>query len=156
MSPPVRSAGLLPYRRSPILEVLIAHPGGPFWQRRDAGAWSVVKGLIDEDEPDEVAAAREFTEETGWRLPAGDWLPLGDTRLKSGKVVVVWAVEFDPDLDSFAPGVFVLQGKEYPEIDRVEWFPPETARRKLNPAQVVFLDRLEAHLDLNGREEESR
>lgn len=114
----------------------------------------MVKGLIDDDEPDEVAAAREFTEETGWRLPAGDWLPLGDTTLKSGKVVVAWAVEFDPDMASFSPGVFVLRGQEYPEIDRVEWFPPEIARGKLNPAQVVFLDRLEAHLDLNGREEE--
>jgi predicted NUDIX family NTP pyrophosphohydrolase len=154
MSRAVRSAGLLPYRRASALEVLIAHPGGPFWQRRDDGAWSVIKGVIDEDEPDEVAAAREFTEETGWNLPEQEWLPLGDTRLKSGKVVVAWAVEFEPDLGSFLPGTFQHQGREYPEIDRVEWFPTGAARRKLNPAQTVFLDRLEAHLGLNGHEEQ--
>lgn len=156
MSRPVRSAGLLPYRRTPDLEVLIAHPGGPFWQRRDAGAWSVIKGVVDDDEPDEVAAAREFTEETGWRLPEGKWLPLGETKLKSGKVVVAWAIEFDPDLEEFVPGMFVLRGQEYPEIDRVEWFPPGTARSKLNPAQGVFIDRLEEHLGLNEVKEESK
>lgn len=135
---------------------MIAHPGGPFWQRRDNGAWSVVKGLVDEGETIEAAAAREFTEETGLPLPDGQWLSLGDARLKSGKVVVVWAVECDPDLEAFAPGTFFFRGREYPEIDRLQWFDPETARSKLNPAQRVFIDRLEGHLGLNGVKEETR
>ena len=154
MSGVVRSAGLLPYRTGHGLEILIGHPGGPFWSRRDDGAWSVVKGLIDEGEDDRLAALREFTEETGI-VPSGDgWVPLGETRLKSGKVVVAWAVETDIDLSEFRPGAFTYRGQTYPEIDRIEWFGPETARARLNPAQAVFVDRLEAHLGLNGREEE--
>jgi predicted NUDIX family NTP pyrophosphohydrolase len=149
MSHPVRSAGLLPYRLHDGLEVLIAHPGGPYFARKDFGSWSVVKGLIADGEPDEEAAAREFEEETGWAAPAGPWIPLGETILRSRKVVVAWAVEHDFDISTLAPGSFVLHGSEYPEIDRVEWVAPVTARKRLNPAQVVFIDRIEENLGLN-------
>lgn len=151
----MRSAGLLPYRFDTDLEVLIAHPGGPWFARRDAGAWSVIKGIVNDDEPEEAAAAREFEEETGWVPPDEGWVPLGETTLKSRKIVVAWAVETDFDLATFDPGVFTLYGREYPEIDRVVWLGPGRAREKLNPAQTVFIDRLVEYLELNGREEVS-
>lgn len=150
MSGVVRSAGLLPYRMSDGLEVLIAHPGGPWFANKDAGSWSLIKGLVKDGEDDESAAAREFAEETGWDPPAGGWVPLGETTLRSKKVVIAWAIERDFDLDSFDPGTFTLYGREYPEIDVVVWMTPEQARKKLNPAQGVFVDRLEQHLELNG------
>lgn len=155
MSTLVRSAGLLPYRHGSDLEVLIAHPGGPWFENRDAGSWSLIKGIVKEHEDDASAAAREFEEETGWAAPDGEWVPLGETTLKSRKVVIAWAVETDFDLDTFAPGTFVMYGREYPEIDQVVWMSPEAARGKLNSAQNVFVDRLEAYLGLNGRKEES-
>lgn len=156
MSGSVRSAGLLPYRRQSHVQVLIAHPGGPWFENKDAGSWSLIKGLVKEDEADEDAAAREFQEETGWLAPDDDWVPLGETTLKSRKVVIAWALEADFDLDTFDPGTFSLYGREYPEIDRVVWMTPDEARRKLNPAQGVFIDRLEDHLGLNGGEEDAR
>lgn len=153
MSGVVRSAGLLPYRFGSGLEVLIAHPGGPWFEKRDAGAWSLVKGLVKDDESDLEAAAREFEEETGWPAPDGSWIPLGETTLKSRKVVVAWAVERDYDLETFDPGTFTLYGREHPEIDQVVWMTPGQAREKLNPAQNVFVDRLIEHLELNEGEE---
>lgn len=149
MSRVVRSAGLLPYRFDDSLEVLVAHPGGPFWANRDEGAWSLVKGLVEPGEDERTAAAREFEEETGWNVSASEWIPLGKSRLKSRKVVIAWAVNQNFDPDELRPGTFELHGREYPEIDRVAWIKPDTARRKLNPAQVVFIDRLEEHLELN-------
>lgn len=151
MSGAVRSAGLLPYRVTPHLEVLIGHPGGPWFAKKDAGAWSVVKGLVKEGEDDLSAAAREFEEETGWTAPEADWVPLGETTLRSRKTVIAWAVEVDFDVDTFEPGTFTLHGREHPEVDRVRWMTPEVARGKLNPAQAVFIDRLESRLGLNGR-----
>ena len=153
MSGVVRSAGLLPYRLRSQLEVLIAHPGGPWFEKRDLGAWSVVKGIVKDDEVDEEAAMREFQEETGWPAPESGWVSLGETTLKSRKVVVAWAIETDFDLSTFNPGMFTLYGREYPEIDRVVWMEPDQAREKLNPAQAVFIDRLESHLGLNGYKE---
>ncbi|HEX6286166.1 MAG TPA: NUDIX domain-containing protein [Acidimicrobiia bacterium] len=156
MSTPMRSAGLLPYRFEGALEVLIAHPGGPWFANKDAGSWSVIKGIVKDGEDDEDAAAREFSEETGWDPPTDEaWVPLGETTLRSRKVVVAWAVETDFDISEFAPGTFTLYGKEYPEIDEVVWMAPTEARHKLNPAQTVFIDRLERHLGLNGSEEET-
>jgi len=155
MSGPVRSAGLLPYRHLPSLEVLIAHPGGPWFEKKDAGAWSIVKGIVKEGEADEDAASREFVEETGWPAPDVEWVSLGETTLKSRKVVVAWAVESEFDLATFNPGMFTLYGREYPEIDRVVWMSPESAREKLNPAQGIFLDRLVEYLRLNGHKEVS-
>ena len=146
MSGPVRSAGLLPYRLDGRLEVLIAHPGGPWFEKRDAGSWSLVKGIVKDDEGDRDAAIREFEEETGWPVPDTPWIPLGETTLKSRKVVVAWAIESDFDLTTFNPGTFILYGREYPEIDRVVWMAPEAAREKLNPAQTIFVDRLAAVL----------
>lgn len=145
----MRSAGLLPYRRHSSLEVLIAHPGGPFFAKRDAGSWSVVKGLVKDGEDDESAAIREFNEETGWPVPEGDWMALGETTLRSRKIVVAWALESDFDLSTFDPGTFTLHGREYPEIDRVEWMSPDRARQSLNPGQAVFVDRLERMVGLN-------
>jgi predicted NUDIX family NTP pyrophosphohydrolase len=150
MSRVVRSAGLLPYRFNGRLEVLIAHPGGPWFASKDAGSWSVVKGLVKRDEDDVEAAQREFVEETGWDPPVTQWVPLGETELKSRKIVIAWAVETDFDLETFEPGTFTMHGREYPEVDRVEWMSPGLARAKLNPAQNVFIDRLEEHLGLNG------
>ncbi len=144
----MRSAGLLPYRLSNRLEVLIAHPGGPYFARRENGWWSIVKGIVEPDESPEETAAREFAEETGWEAPSRPWFPLGETTLKSRKVVTAWAVEADFDPTALVPGTFHMGGRRYPEIDRVEWVDPDLARVKLNPAQAVFVDRLEDHLSL--------
>ncbi len=145
----MRSAGLLPYRTEAGLEVLLAHPGGPFFADKDEGAWSIVKGVVESGEPDEVAAAREFEEETGWPAPRRDWVSLGEAVLRSRKVVVAWGVAEDFDPLNLKPGMFTMYGKQYPEIDRVEWMTPDQARRKLNPAQSIFIDRLEGHLGLD-------
>ena len=146
MSDLMRSAGLLPYRLSNQLEVLIGHPGGPFFARRDNGWWSIAKGIVEPDETLEEAAAREFTEETGWEAPRPPWIPLGETTLKSRKVVTAWAVPANFDSTTLTPGTFKMGGRRYPEIDRMEWVGPDLARIKLNAAQAVFIDRLEDHL----------
>ncbi len=104
--------------------------------------------MADGEEP-HAAAAREFTEETGWPAPPAPWIDLGETRLKSRKVVVAFAVEHDYDPQTLDPGTFLLWGREFPELDRVGWFDPDEARLRLNPAQAVFIDRLCAHLELN-------
>lgn len=152
-----RSAGILPYRLSGGLQVLIAHPGGPLWARRDAGSWSIVKGLVEPGESELDAARREFLEETGWRPPATGYRPLGETRLRSGKLVAAWAVDAEFDPDTLEPGMFEMtwppgSGRpgRFPEIDRVGWFDPDQARRRLNPAQRVFVDRLERALAHDG------
>lgn len=147
---PKRSAGLLPYRRKADgIEVLIAHPGGPFWATRDEGAWSVVKGEIDTDEEGQAAARREFEEETGFSAPAGPYRFLGRVTQAGGKEVEAWAVEADLDPGALRPGTFAMEWpprsgrrEEFPEIDRVAWVDLPTARRKLNPAQAPLLERL--------------
>ncbi|MCZ6663370.1 MAG: NUDIX domain-containing protein [Actinobacteria bacterium] len=144
----MRSAGLLPYRINEHLEVLIAHPGGPYFARRDDGWWSLVKGIVEPSESDRVAAIREFTEETGWEAPPQPWVDLGETTLKSRKVVRAWAVEADFDPAALVPGTFKMGSREFPEIDRVAWVDPDLGRIKLNPAQAVFIDRLSLHLGL--------
>ena len=147
------SAGLMPYRRANELsnadgaiEVLIAHPGGPLWAKKDAGHWSIVKGEVIQGEDPRAAAAREFEEETSWIAPNGVWLDLGSVRLKSGKTVLGWAVEADLDPANLNPGTFSMvwrgQRRDFPEIDRVLWCSPEEARRLLNPAQAEFVPRL--------------
>jgi predicted NUDIX family NTP pyrophosphohydrolase len=148
MSGSVRSAGLLPFRRTDDFEVLVAHPGGPYFAHRDNGWWSLVKGMVEKDEHDEVAAAREFEEETGWPAPPQPWIPLGDVVMKSRKVVVAWAVEADYDIDTLVPGLFSMGHQKFPEIDRVQWMRPELARVKLNPALAAFVDRLEQLLQV--------
>ena len=150
-----RSAGLLLYRRvDDSIEVLIAHPGGPIWARRDTAAWSIPKGAPLDTESDMlVAARREFEEETGHTPPTGEPIDLGEVRMRSGKTVRAWAYEgnLDPsrmhslEVEVEWPpktGLTVV----VPEIDRVVWARPAEARRRLNPAQAEFVDRLLAVL----------
>lgn len=156
MSGSVRSAGLLPYRTESELQVLIAHPGGPYFARKENGWWSLVKGMVRLEEEDEAAAAREFEEETGWPAPPSPWIPLGETVLRSKKTVVAWAVEYDFDLERFNPGTFTLHGRSYPEIDKVAWLPVGEAKTRLVEPQWVFVDRLVAHLANDHRRKEPR
>ena len=145
-----RSAGLLVHRGTgTALEVLLVHPGGPMWAKRDNGAWSIPKGEYESDEDPLAAARRELTEELGVRPPDGPVQDLGEVRQKSGKVVHGWAVEGDLDVSEITSNTVTVQwpprsGKtlEIPEVDRAEWFGPELAREKVNPAQVALLDRL--------------
>jgi predicted NUDIX family NTP pyrophosphohydrolase len=145
-----RSSGLLLYRRNGSgVEVLLAHPGGPFWVNRDEGAWSIPKGEVEPDEEELDVARREFHEETGQVAPANECLSLGEVRLKSGKYVVGWACEGDLDPSQAVSNAATVEwpprsGRRItvPEVDRVEWFEPDDARRRLNPAQSVFVDRL--------------
>ena len=147
------SAGLLLYRRTGGgLEVLLAHPGGPFWAHRDVGAWSIPKGLVAAGEEPLTAACREFEEETGLR-PAGPFLSLGSVRQKAGKLVYAWAWEGDADPVRLTSNVMRAEWPRgsgrwlrFPEIDRCAWFGPRAAREKLNPAQAAFIGRLEAQL----------
>lgn len=145
-----KSAGLLLFRESPCgLEVLLAHPGGPFWAKKDEGAWSIPKGEIGEGEDPLSAARREFEEETG--IPAGgDAIPLGSLRQPGGKIVHAWAVEGDFDPALLRSNTFSLEWppksgrrREFPEIDRAQWFPVGAARQKITKGQAGFLDRLE-------------
>jgi predicted NUDIX family NTP pyrophosphohydrolase len=150
------SAGLLLYRtRHGRVEVLVAHPGGPFWATRDEGAWSIPKGVANEGEDLSAAAQREFVEETGFFVPETEWISLGTVQQRSGKTVYAWAVEGDADPSRMRSNTFSMEWPprsgiiaEFPEIDRVEWFGVAEARRKLNPAQVAFLDRLLAKIDV--------
>jgi predicted NUDIX family NTP pyrophosphohydrolase len=149
-----RSAGILLFRRvNPADEVLIGHMGGPFWARRDAGGWSIPKGEYDEDETPEAAARREFTEELGLPVPAGDLIPLGELRQSGGKVVTIWALEGDLDPAAVVPGTFDLEWprgsgrmQAFPELDRVEWCGLEGARERLVKGQRPFLDTLSGRL----------
>lgn len=130
---------------------MIAHPGGPLYRNKDAGHWSLVKGEVKVAETDQAAAQREFWEETGWKIQSDDWVSLGETVLRSRKVVVAWAIRQEFDMSSFHPGTFRYRGRAYPEIDRVEWVDLDTARAWLNPAQSVFIDRLEERLQTGER-----
>jgi predicted NUDIX family NTP pyrophosphohydrolase len=145
-----RSAGILLYRRAgDELEVLLVHPGGPLWARKDAGAWSIPKGEHGEDEDPRACARREFEEEIGIAPPPGELADLGTVRLKSGKLVAGFALEGDLDPDRIASNTFEMEWpprsgrrRAFPEVDRGEWFGLEAAREKLNPAQAAFVDRL--------------
>jgi predicted NUDIX family NTP pyrophosphohydrolase len=145
-----RSAGILLYRAAGgAIEVLLVHPGGPFWARRDAGAWSIPKGEYGDGEDPRSCALREFEEETGMPLPPGELIELGSIRQKGGKVVSAWAAEGDLDADSVRSNTFTMEwpprsGRtaEFPEIDRAGWFGIDAAREKLVPAQAELLDRL--------------
>jgi predicted NUDIX family NTP pyrophosphohydrolase len=149
------SAGLLMYRRTGgELQVLLVHPGGPYFANKDAGAWTVPKGEPGKGEDPLATARREFREETGVEVPAGaKCLPLGQVKQKGGKVVQAWAFEGDCDPGKCVSNTFRLEfpprsGKfqEFPEVDRAEFFPIAEAKKKINPAQVALLERLEATL----------
>jgi predicted NUDIX family NTP pyrophosphohydrolase len=146
----VRSAGILLFRGvGAEREVLIAHMGGPFWARKDAGAWSIPKGECEPGEDEQAAARREFQEELGLPLPPGELLPLGSERQSSGKVVTVWALAGDLDPAAIVPGTFEMEWpkgsgrlREFPEVDRAAWFGLQQARAKLVGGQRAFLDRV--------------
>src|SRR5215204_291057 len=148
------SAGILLHRDGPGgTEVLLVHPGGPFWARKDLGAWSIPKGELDAGEDPRACALREFAEETGATAPAGALEQLGSVKLKSGKLVHGFALAGDLDPASVRSNTFELEWpprsgtkRSFPEIDRAEWFGLAVARAKLNPAQAAFVDRLEALL----------
>jgi predicted NUDIX family NTP pyrophosphohydrolase len=155
------SAGILLYRRTGSdgtgLEFLLAHPGGPYFAARDAGSWSIPKGEPGSGEPLLDVARREFEEETGHPVPPGPTVELGTIVQKGGKVVHAWAVEGDLDPATARSNTFAMEwpprsGRRIvvPEIDRVEWFDPVEARRRIKETQVPLLERLEAHLDATG------
>ncbi len=146
-----RSAGIVLHRRGAdgAPEVLLVHPGGPFWARRDDGAWSIPKGEHDDGEEPLAAALREFAEELGVAPPAGEARALGEVRQKSGKVVAAWALAGDLDPERIVSNTFELEWpprsgrrREFPEVDRAGWFGLEQARVKLLAAQHPLLDRL--------------
>lgn len=130
------------------LQVLLAHPGGPFWARKDQGAWSIPKGEYGADEDALTAAKREFFEELGIALQ-GECRPLGEVKQKSGKIVTAFALAGDLDVGAVVPGTFEMEWppksgrrQSFPEVDRAAWFGAEEARRKIVPAQAAFIDRL--------------
>jgi predicted NUDIX family NTP pyrophosphohydrolase len=141
-----QSAGILMYRirdRNP--EVLLVHPGGPFWVRKDDGAWSIPKGLVGKGEDPLTAARREFEEETGC-IPIGDFIPLGNFKQPSGKMISAWAVEGDFELSAFKSNQFAMEWppksgrlQDFPEADRAQWFAPDEAMRKLIKGQLPLL-----------------
>jgi predicted NUDIX family NTP pyrophosphohydrolase len=142
---------LLLYRRvqGGGIEVLLAHPGGPIWAKRDAGSWTVPKGEFHEGEAAWAVARREFEEETGHAPPAGDPIELGEIRQRGGKLVEAWALEGDLDPATAHSNTFPLEWPPrsgrwmtVPEIDRVDWFAPDEARRRIKDTQIPFIDRL--------------
>jgi predicted NUDIX family NTP pyrophosphohydrolase len=151
---PERSAGILLYRHgADDLEVLLVHPGGPYFARRDAGAWSIPKGLYETGEEPLACARREFAEELGSPCPDGPVLELGEIRQRNGKRVTAWAVEGDLDAAAITSNTFTIEWpprsgrtQEFPEVDRAAWFGLGAAREKLIEAQVTLLDRLAEQL----------
>jgi predicted NUDIX family NTP pyrophosphohydrolase len=149
-----RSAGILLYRwRDGALEVLLGHPGGPYFARKDDGVWTIPKGELDPGEDELAAAHREFAEEMGSAPPDGDPVPLGETVQSNGKIAVVWALEGDLDASAAVCNLFEMEWppksgrmQSFPEIDRAGWFDIATARRKAFASQQPFFDRLEQHL----------
>ncbi len=145
---PKKSAGLLLFRRRDRLEVLLVHPGGPLWAKKDEGAWSIPKGEIDADEDPLRAARREFAEELGSDV-SGEFIALHPIRQASGKLVYAWAIESEFDTATFRSGTFSMEWpprsgrqQEFPEVDRAEWFTIDDAKRKINKAQIALLDQL--------------
>ena len=148
---PKLSAGILLFRRRDSgLEVFLVHPGGPFWKKKDNGAWSIPKGEYLAGEDPLAAARREFEEETGFACPAGDPVALGEVKQPGGKIVTAFALEGDCDANNIRSNLFELEwppksGKmqQFPEVDRAGWFPLPEARKKLLAGQHAFLDRLQ-------------
>ena len=145
-----QSAGILLYRRKgDRIEVLLGHAGGPFWAKKDAGAWSIPKGEFEPGEDPKHAARREFQEETGLRMPEGELLDLGSIRRKDGKTIYIWAMEGDAEPGRLVSNTFELewppksgQVQQFPEFDKAAWIPLGQAAPKLHKGQDVFLERL--------------
>lgn len=144
-----QSAGILLYRsKNKHLEFFLVHPGGPFWQKKDVGAWTIPKGEFTDKEKALEAAKREFEEETGVAL-SGDFVELPPVKQKAGKLIYAWAVEGDIDASSISSNSFSLEWppksgrwKEFPEVDKAEWFKEDEAKEKINPAQTSLIDEL--------------
>jgi predicted NUDIX family NTP pyrophosphohydrolase len=144
------SAGILMYRkRGGVLEVFLVHPGGPFFAKKDVGVWGIPKGEIDEGEDALTAARREFEEETGFKA-AGEFFPLAPVTQKGGKIVQAWAVEGDCDPEKLKSNLFTMEWpprsgrqKEFPEVDRANWFGVKEAKEKIIPAQAAFFEELQ-------------
>jgi predicted NUDIX family NTP pyrophosphohydrolase len=155
------SAGVLLFRNRAAPEVLLVHPGGPFWAKKDLGAWSIPKGGPGEGEDPQQCALRELAEELGPAAPSlepGDLTELGSIRQKGGKVVHAWAAEREFDPAALSSNGFELEWpprsgtrREFPEVDRAEWFEPVEARRKILPAQAELIDRLLESLEIGPR-----
>jgi predicted NUDIX family NTP pyrophosphohydrolase len=149
----VTSAGILLHRTGPSgPEVLLVHPGGPFWAKRDEGAWSIPKGECEPGEDPRARALIEFAEETGTSLDGAVLRELGEVRQRGGKLVVAFAAEGDLDAEAIVSNTFELEWpprsgrrQAFPEVDRAAWFGLEEARRRINPAQADLLDRLSDH-----------
>lgn len=149
---PRKSAGLLVYREAGDgsgIEVLLVHPGGPFWRNKDEGAWTIPKGEFDDGEEPLAAAQREFTEELGSSPPVGEYLPLKPIKQKNNKIVHAWAVKGDLDPATLKSNMFSCEWppksgrmQEFPEVDRAEWFTPDEAKRKVILAQGELIDEL--------------
>jgi predicted NUDIX family NTP pyrophosphohydrolase len=147
---PKKSAGILPYRfRNGELEVFLVHPGGPFWAKKDRGAWSIPKGEIEPGEDLLAVARREYGEETGCEAPV-ELLPLMPLRQPSGKIISAWAFSGDCDPEALVSNTFLMewpphsgQQQEFPEVDRAAWFRPEIAKEKIVPGQRGFIEELE-------------
>jgi predicted NUDIX family NTP pyrophosphohydrolase len=145
----IHSAGILCFRfRDQVLEVLLVHPGGPFWAKRDLGAWSIPKGLIEGEEDPLSAAQREFFEETGF-VAQGKFIELGQLKQPSKKIVHAWALQMDLDAEQVKSNTFSMewprgsgQMRDYPEVDKGAWFTLAEARQKIYQGQEAFLDRL--------------
>ena len=145
-----RSAGILLHRRRDgAHEVLLVHPGGPFWAKKDAGAWSIPKGEYEDGEEPQACALREFAEELGTPPPDGELVELGEVRQRGGKVVSAWALAGDTDADAIRSNTFTMQWpprsgtmREFPEVDRAAWFSLDEARDRILPGQAPLLDRL--------------
>lgn len=152
-----QSAGFLLFRKvAAHIEVLLVHPGGPYWARKDKGAWSIPKGEFEEDEDPLEAARREFREETGF-APSGEILPLAPLRQSNGKVIHAWAINEDFDPAKLQSNTFFLEWppksgrqKQFPEIDRAAWFSMEAAAQKILKGQAPFLIQLQKMLDQSG------
>jgi predicted NUDIX family NTP pyrophosphohydrolase len=148
-----RSAGILLHRRRDgAHEVLLVHPGGPFWAKKDAGGWSIPKGEYEDGEDARACALREFAEELGSPPPDGELVDLGEVRQRGGKVVTAWALAGDADADAIHSNTFTMEWpprsgtmREFPEVDRAAWFGLDEARERILPAQAPLLDRLAEH-----------
>ena len=152
---PKKSAGLLLYRQNEHsgTEVLLVHPGGPFWRNKDQGAWTIPKGEFQDEEP-LAAAQREFKEETGSEPPDGQYIPLTPIKQKNGKIVSAWAVEGDFDPARLNSNEFEIEWpprsgrmQKFPEVDRAEWFEPDVAKQKMLSGQGAFIDELVRKLE---------
>jgi predicted NUDIX family NTP pyrophosphohydrolase len=156
MKPTRKSAGILLYRILNKPEFFLVHPGGPFWAKKDLGAWSIPKGEFDDTEDALEAAKREFKEETGTDI-SGNFIPLAPITQKAGKQVYAWAVHGDIDAEAIQSNTFKMewppksgQWKSYLEVDKAGWFDIETAKEKINPAQVVLIEELLEKLNLQN------